>query len=124
MALKLIYLVVRYLLGWSRLSRQDERAKDVEILILRHQLAVAQRRAPARELQRNLTWADRALLVLLAGLISKQHLERLRLIVTPGTLLRWHRDLVRRRWAADQSADARDGRQPIGGSNRSCCAWR
>lgn len=41
MALKLIYLVVRYLLGWSRLSRQDERAKDVEILILRHQLAVA-----------------------------------------------------------------------------------
>jgi putative transposase len=47
----------------------------------------------------HLTWADRALLVLLAGLIPKQQVERLRLIVTPGTLLRWHRDLVRRSWA-------------------------
>jgi putative transposase len=110
-ALKLIYLVVRYLLGWLRLSHRDARAKDVEILILRHQLAVAQRRVPARELQRNLTWADRAWLALLAGLTSKQHLERLRLIVTPGTLLRWHRDLVRRSWAR-RSEHRRAGRPP------------
>jgi transposase len=98
-ALKLIYLVVRHLLGWLRLSHRDARAKDVEILILRHQLAVAQRQTPVRELQRNLTWADRAMLVLLAGLIPKQQVERLRLIVTPGTLLRWHRNLVHRHWA-------------------------
>jgi hypothetical protein len=62
-ALKLIYLVVRNLVGWARLSRRDAVAKDVEILILRHQLAIDQRRAPARELQRKLTWADRAWLV-------------------------------------------------------------
>lgn len=110
-ALKLVYLVVRYLPGWHRLSHRDGRSKDVEILILRHQLAVAQRRAPGRELQRNLTWADRAWLALLAGLISKEHLERLRLIVTPGTLLRWHRDLVRRSWAR-RSKHKRAGRPP------------
>ena len=110
-ALKLIYLVVRNLVGWARLSRRDAVAKDVEILILRHQLAIAQRRAPARELQRKLTWADRAWLVLLAGLMPKHHLERLRLIVTPGTLLRWHRDLVRRSWAR-RSRRKRPGRAP------------
>jgi hypothetical protein len=43
--------------------------------------------------------------------IPKQHLERLRLIVTPGTLLRWHRDLVRRRWAGS-SKGRRAGRPP------------
>jgi hypothetical protein len=62
----------------ARLSYRDAVAKDVEILILRHQLAVAQRRTSARELQRKLTWSDRAWLALLAGLIPKHHLEVLR----------------------------------------------
>jgi len=66
-ALKLIYLVVRYLLAWARLSRRDVMAKDVEILVLRHQLAVAQRRMPPRERQRKLSWAGRAWLALPAG---------------------------------------------------------
>jgi hypothetical protein len=80
-ALKLIYLVVRNLLAWARLSRQDAAAKNVEILMLRHQLAIAQRRTPPRELQRKLTWADRAWLTLLAGLLPNDHLARLRLVV-------------------------------------------
>src|SRR5947209_9143122 len=79
------------------LSVSDSTAKDVEILMLRHQLAVAQRRDP--RLVRKLTWADRAWLVLLAGLLPATRLSRIRLIVTPGTLLGWHRDLLRRRWA-------------------------
>jgi len=65
--------------------------------VLRHQLAVAQRRDS--RLARKLTWADRAWLVLLAGLLPHGRLPRVRLIVTPGMVLRWHRNLLRRRWA-------------------------
>jgi putative transposase len=110
-ALKLIYLVVRYLLAWARLSRQDAEAKNVEILILRHQLAIAQRRTPPLDLHRKLTWADRAWLALLGGLLPDHRIARLRLIVTPGTLTRWHRDLLRRRWAR-RSTRKRPGRPP------------
>ena len=97
MGLKLVYLVVSRLFGWARLSVSNSTAKDVEILMLRHQLAVAQRRDP--RLARKLTWADRAWLTLLAGLLPACRLSRIRLIVTPGTLLGWHRDLLRRGWA-------------------------
>src|SRR5437016_2245367 len=74
-------------------------------------LAIAQRRTPPRELQRKLCWADRAWLALLAGLPSNDHLERLRLIVTPGTLIRWHHDPLRRR-RARRSRRKRPGRPP------------
>ena len=120
MALKLIYLVARSLLSWLRLSRLDSASKDVEILVLRHQLAVAQLRIPARELQRRLSWADRGWLTLLAGLVPKQHLIKLRLIVTPGTLLRSNRDLLRFR-GARRSRRGRPGRhRRIGESRRWC----
>ena len=66
-------------------------------MILRHQLAVPQRQQPRR---RKLNWADRALLATLPGLIPKARRHGLRLLVTPDTILRWHRDIVRRRWAA------------------------
>ena len=66
-------------------------------MILRHQLAVLQRRQPRRP---NLNWADRALLATLLGVIPKARRQGLRLLVTPDTILRWHRDIVRRRWAA------------------------
>ncbi|MEY9889946.1 transposase [Catenulispora sp. MAP5-51] len=95
--LKLIYLVVARVFAWWWLAGRDSSAKDVEILMLRHQLAVAQRRDP--RLSRKLNWVDRAWLVLLAGLLPNDRLARIPLIVTPGTLLRWHRDLLRRRWA-------------------------
>ena len=66
MGLKLVYLVASRLLAWIRLSVRDSTAKDVEILMPRHQLAFAQRRDP--RLARKLTWPDRAWLVLLAEL--------------------------------------------------------
>lgn len=111
MALKLVYIVVRQLLAWARLSRRAEASKEVEILVLRHQLAVAQRRLPPRELQQRLTWSDRAWLALLVGVLPAGGLSRLRLIVTPGTVLRWHRDLLRRRWSR-RSRRKRPGRPP------------
>jgi transposase InsO family protein len=66
-------------------------------LILRHQLAVVQRRQPRRP---NVNWADRALLAALPGVIPKARRQGLRLLVTPDTIVRWHRGIVRRRWAA------------------------
>jgi transposase len=66
-------------------------------LILRHQLAVLQRRQPGRP---KLNWADRALLVTLLGVIPKARRQGLRLLVTPDTILRWHREIARRHWAA------------------------
>ena len=71
--------------------------KTAEILILRHQLTVLQRQQPCRP---KLTWPDRALLVTLLSVIPKARRQGLRLLVTPDTILRWHRDIVRRRWAA------------------------
>jgi hypothetical protein len=67
LGLKLIYLVVTRFLAWLWLAGRDSAAKDVEILMLRHQLGVAQRRD--RRLARKLNWADRAWLVLPAGLL-------------------------------------------------------
>jgi putative transposase len=46
-----------------------------------------------------LSWPDRAWLALLAGTVPAERLAAMQLIVTPGTILRWHRDIVRRRWA-------------------------
>jgi putative transposase len=68
-----------------------------EILMLRHQLAVLQRRRPGRP---KLNWADRALLAALLGVIPKARRQGLRLLVTPDTIVRWHRDIVHRRWGA------------------------
>ena len=75
------------------LARSD-RAKDAEILILRHQVAVLQRQVKTPRM----TWADRAVLAALARMLPGSQLRRMRLIVSPRTLLRWHADLVRRRW--------------------------
>jgi putative transposase len=82
---------------WLRLSQREEAWQTAEILILRHQLAVLQRRQPRRP---HLTWADRALLAALLSAIPKARRQGVWLLVTPDTILRWHRDIVRRRWAA------------------------
>jgi transposase len=65
--------------------------------MLRHQLAVAERERPRAHSR--LTWPDRAWLTLLAGTVPTERLAAIRLIVTPGTILRWQRDIIRRRWA-------------------------
>jgi putative transposase len=81
-------------------------AETAEILILRHQLAVLQHRQPQRP---KLNWADRALLATLLGVIPKARCQGLRLLITPDTIVRWHRDIVCRRWAA-RSAGGCTGR--------------
>ena len=94
MSPRIAYLVVVRVFGWLALLAWSDRAKDAEILILRHQLAVLQRQAKTPRL----SWADRALLAALAQLLPAGRLRELRLIVSPRTLLRWHAELVRRRW--------------------------
>src|SRR5229473_2099159 len=97
MCLRFVFLLITRLAAWLRLSRREETWKTAEILILRHQLAVLQRRQPCRP---KLNWADRALLAILLSVIPKARRQGLRLLVTPDTVLRWHRDIARRRWAA------------------------
>src|ERR1022692_2819041 len=109
MCLQFVFLLTTRLAAWLRLSRREETWKTAEILILRHQVAVLQRRQPRRP---KLNWADRALLAALPGVIPKARRHRLRLLVTPDTILRWHRDIVRRRWAT-RSMRGRTGRPAI-----------
>jgi putative transposase len=97
MCLRFVFLLATRLAAWLRLSRREDAWKTTEILILRHQLAVLQRRQPRRP---KLNWADRALLAALLGVIPKGRRHGLRLLVTPDTILRRHRDIVRRRQAA------------------------
>jgi putative transposase len=95
--LKLIFLMVTRSVSLLGLSRREWWWKDAEILMLRHQLAVAERERP--RVHSRLTWPDRAWLALLAGTVPAARLEAMQLIVTPGTIVRWQRDIVRRRWA-------------------------
>ena len=94
MSLRFAYLAVLRVFGWLALLARSDRAKDAEILILRHQVAVLQRQVK----KPRLSWADRAILAALARLLPSAQLRQLRLIISPRTLLRWHASLVRRRW--------------------------
>lgn len=84
--------------------------------MLRHQFAVAQRQHPRAHAR--LTWPGRAWLALLTGTLPIGHLAAIRLIVTPGTIVRWHRDIVRRR-RAHRSRQGRSGRPPMSRNVRS-----
>jgi putative transposase len=95
MTLRFTYLAVLRAFGWLALLARSDRAKDAEILILRHQVAVLERQVKVPRL----SWADRAVLSALARLLPGRQISRLRLIISPRTLLRWHADLVRWHWA-------------------------
>jgi putative transposase len=114
--LRLIFLIVTRAVSLLGLSRHESWWKDAEILMLRHQLVVAEREHPRAHSR--LTWPDRAWLALLAGTLPIGRLGVMRLIVTPGTILRWHRDIVRRRWAR-RSRQRRSGRPPTSRNVRS-----
>src|SRR5690348_14525226 len=75
MCLRFVFLLITRIVAWLRLSRREEAWRITEILILRHQLAVLQRQQPCR---RKLTWADRALLATLLGVIPKARHHELR----------------------------------------------
>src|SRR5258707_10655976 len=80
-SLRLAYLAVLRVFGWLALLARSDRAKNAEILILRHQVAVLQRQVKAPQL----SWGDRAVLAALARLQPRGHLRCLRLIVSPRT---------------------------------------
>jgi putative transposase len=92
MTLRLLYLLFCQVLRWLALLARSSAAKDTELLMLRHEVTVL-RRQVARP---RVDWADRAVLAGLARLLPRPPWRGL--IVQPATLLRWHQDLVRRRW--------------------------
>jgi hypothetical protein len=118
MCLRFVFLVVTRMAAWPRLSRREEAWRAAEILILRHQFAVLQRRQPRRP---NLDWADRALLATLLTVIPKARRQGLR--VTPDTILRWHRDIFRRRWATRSMRQDRQAGDPPETSSPWSCGW-
>ena len=103
MLFRLAYLFMIRLFGWLALLARSDTSKDVEILILRHEVAVLRRRVTRTKPD----WADRAVIAALARLLPR-HL-RLHRIVTPGTLLAWHRRLIKNKWAYPNTT----GRPPV-----------
>src|ERR1700760_1692699 len=105
-----MFLVMTRAVSVLRLSRREAWWKDAEILLLRHQLAVALRERPRAHSR--LTWPDRAWLALLAGTVAAGRRAAIRVIVPPGTIVRWQGDIVRRRWVR-VSRRGRSGRPPV-----------
>ena len=99
----MLYLVFVRLTGWMVLVARSSASKDAELLVLRQEVAVLRRQNPKPKLD----WADRAVLAALTRLLRRP--LRMSRLVTPDTLLRWHRRLVRWRWTYPH----RGGRPPV-----------
>ncbi|HEY3958214.1 MAG TPA: helix-turn-helix domain-containing protein, partial [Streptosporangiaceae bacterium] len=103
MPLRLLYLIFVQVCSWMVLLGRSSAAKDAELLVLRHEVAVLRRSHPRPRLD----WADRAVLAALIRLLPPR--LRMRRLVTPGTVLRWHRRLIARKWTYPH----RTGRPPV-----------
>src|SRR6266478_6164899 len=89
--------------GWLALLARSDISKDVEILVLRHEVAVLRRQVTRPKPH----WSDRAVIAALARLLPRH--RRLHRIVTPGTLLAWHQRLIKNKWTYPNTA----GRPPV-----------
>ena len=103
MSARLLYLIMNRLSGWLVLLGRSEGRKEAEILVLRHKVAVLRRQVP----RPRLSWSDRAVFAAF-GRVLPQELREFRL-VTPATLLNWHRRLVASHWCLPNSP----GRPPV-----------
>jgi hypothetical protein len=103
MPVTLAYRLLVTVLSWFALLARSSSAKDVEILALRHEIAVLRRTNP----RPRMSWTDRAVLAALTRIMPKA--LRARRIVTPGTLLRWHQRLVAAQWRQPRPP----GRPPV-----------
>jgi putative transposase len=91
-AFRLLYLITIRAFGWLVLLGRGQASKDAEIMVLRHEVTVLRRQVTRPKPY----WADRAILAALTRLLpAVLHAHRL---VTPGTLLAWHRRLITRKW--------------------------
>ena len=103
MTARMLYLIFVRLTSWMILLARSAAAKDAELLVLRQEVAVLRRQNPSPKLD----WADRAIIAALARLLPRP--LRMNRLVTPETLLRWHRRLIRWRWTYPH----RGGRPPV-----------
>ncbi|WP_239396499.1 integrase core domain-containing protein [Frankia sp. CiP3] len=103
MSVRLLYLIFVRVCGWLVLLGRSSASKNVELLVLRHEVAVLRRTQPKPRWD----WADRAVL---AALIRRLPTTlRAHRLIAPGTVLRWHRRLITRKWTYPH----RTGRPPV-----------
>jgi hypothetical protein len=106
----LVYLLLRRLVGWTATSSNEQLDTEVELVVLRHQLKVLRRQMGRPRLRRR----DRLFMAAISRVLPRARWAAF--VVSPQTLLRWHRELVRRKWTFRRRSAG--GRAPIPGQVR------